>query len=412
MGNWDMQLQYLREVYKKLDRLGENMGKETWLVKSNIDRKLYIWKEIDMEMTGVYQRLRMISSRNLASILDLIRIDDRIIIIEEYISGDTLEELVQSKRINERMAQMVVRQLLEVLSVLHRQNIVHRDINPGNVLVSTDSVVKLLDFGIARMPKEGQGRDTTILGTAGYSAPEQFGFQQTDARSDIYSLGVLFHVMLTGRQPQGNVCCHPAYQKFIQKCIALEPNQRYQNVLEAYRGLEGCKEEGEKTGSHNPGNYAAGNNPGDCIVDSGLGNTAKGTIPENVGNYGQEAAVGMAKPKVNPFVPVGFRSKVLWKQFLAGSFYVVMAIYMVEMVRECAVTPQSFFLELTALMLYAVLAFVCLTNYGDWVHRMWLLSKISAKWEMLIRFLLFCLTFYSGYELETYVRIVLLGLKE
>ena len=74
MGNWDMQLQYLREVYKKLDRLGENMGKETWLVKSNIDRKLYIWKEIDMEMTGVYQRLRMISSRNLASILDLIRI--------------------------------------------------------------------------------------------------------------------------------------------------------------------------------------------------------------------------------------------------------------------------------------------------------------------------------------------------
>lgn len=399
-----MQLQYLQEVYKKLDKLGENMGKETWLVKSYVDKKLYIWKEVELEMTGVYQSLRTVSSRNLASILDLIRIDDRIIVIEEYISGDTLQELIQSKRISERMARMVVQELLEVLSVLHSLNIVHRDINPGNVLVSTDCVVKLLDFGIARMPKEGKGRDTTILGTAGYAAPEQFGFQQTDARSDIYSLGVLFHVMLTGRLPQGNVCCHPAYQGFIQKCIALEPKQRYQNVSEAYRELEGIWGTGGKAESGNPENRAVNNNMGNYTKDS--------TNSGKDGDCGGEAATGVVKPKVNPYVPVGFRSKVLWKQLLAGSFYVTMAIYIVGMAVECAVTPQSFLLELAALMLYIVIAFVCLTNYGDWVHRIWPFSKLSRKWVMLIRFFLFCIAFNYGYDLEKYVRIVMLELKK
>ena len=62
MGNWDMQLAYLQEVYKKLDKLGENQNKETWLVKSNIDKKLYIWKEIELEMTVIYQKLKMVSS--------------------------------------------------------------------------------------------------------------------------------------------------------------------------------------------------------------------------------------------------------------------------------------------------------------------------------------------------------------
>lgn len=130
------------------------------------------------------------------------------------------------------------------------------------------------------------------------------------------------------------------------------------------------------------------------------------------GDCGGEAAAGVVKPKVSPYAPVGFRSKVIWKQLLAGSFYVTMAIYIVGMAVECAVTPQSFLLELAALMLYIVIAFVCLTNYGDWVHRIWPFSKLSRKWDMLIRFFLFCIAFNYGYDLEKYVRIVMLGLKK
>lgn len=395
MGNWDMQLAYLQEVYKKLDKLGENQNKETWLVKSNIDKKLYIWKEIELDMTAIYQKLKMVSSKNLASVMELVRIDDKAIVIEEYISGDTLQELIPSGGIGEGMAVNITRQLLEVLSVLHGQNIVHRDINPSNILLSTDGVVKLLDFGIAREPKEGQGKDTTILGTAGYAAPEQFGFQQTDGRSDIYSLGVLFYVMLTGRLPDGNIYCQPKYQNFIRKCISLEPRERYQSALEAYRDLEYGREAGE---------------------DKKSAGTARGRAEiENMENssYSQkEMAAGAEQPKINPYIPVGFRKKGFWKKFLAGSFYAVWGIYIVAMAVECAVTPVSFLLELVALMLYIVLAFVCLTNYGDWLHRIWPLSKLNEKWEMLIRFALFCVVFTYGNKLEKYVRIVMLGFKE
>ena len=395
MGNWDMQLAYLQEVYKKLDKLGENQNKETWLVKSNIDKKLYIWKEIELEMTVIYQKLKMVSSKNLASIMELVRIDDRAIVIEEYISGDMLQELIQSGRLREGMAVNIILQLLEVLSVVHGQNIVHRDINPGNVLLSTDGVVKLLDFGIAREPKEGQGKDTTILGTAGYAAPEQFGFQQTDGRSDIYSVGVLFYVMLTGRLPDGNIYCQPRYQNFIRKCISLEPRERYQSALEAYRDLEYSRKVQENAKSTGMARERAEN--------------------EDMGNFTysqKEMAAKAEQSNINPYIPVGFRRKGFWKKFLAGCFYAMLGIYIVGMAVECAVTPVSFFLELLALMLYIVLAFVCLTNYGNWLHRIWPFSKINKRWEMLIRFTLFCIVFNYGYELEKYVRLVMLGFKE
>ena len=74
----------------------------------------------------------------------------------------------------------------------------------------------MIDFGISRKTKEGRTKDTTFLGTAGYAAPEQFGFMQTDIRSDIYSIGVVFHEMLTGKMPEGNKCiCYICYILYI-----------------------------------------------------------------------------------------------------------------------------------------------------------------------------------------------------
>ena len=395
MGNWDMQLAYMEQVYKKLDKLGENQNKETWLVKNNMDKRLYIWKEIEIEMTDIYQKLRVVPGKNLASVLDVVRIGDKAVIIEEYISGSTLQELIQFKRIGEGMAVNIICQLLEALSEIHGQNIIHRDINPQNVLLSTDGVVKLLDFGIAREPKAGQGKDTTILGTAGYAAPEQFGFQQTDERSDIYSLGGLFHVMLTGRLPEGNICCKPEYRNFIQKCISLEPRQRYQSALEAYKDLENSRKTGKAAVS----------------ADMTRGRKENQDIENPVYSQKETAAVA-ERQKVNPYIPVGFRSKGIWKKLVAGSFYVMVGIYIPTTAVECAATPISFFLELTALMLYLVLSFVCLTNYGNWVHRIWPFSKLNEKWEMLIRFAFFLVAFNYGYDLEQYVKITMLGFKE
>lgn len=93
------------------------------------------------------------------------------------------------------------RQLCQALAPLHRENIVHRDIKPENIVLGADSQVYLIDFGIARFEKAGRSADTTLLGTHGYAAPEQFGFCQSDARADIYSLGVVLNQVVTGAFP-------------------------------------------------------------------------------------------------------------------------------------------------------------------------------------------------------------------
>ena len=91
--------------------------------------------------------------------------------------------------------------------------------------------MKLIDFDASRFFKKGQSKDTVIIGTAGYAAPEQLGFAQSDERTDIFALGVLMNVMLTGEHPT-NKLYKGKLRKVIEKCIQLDPQKRYKNVEE------------------------------------------------------------------------------------------------------------------------------------------------------------------------------------
>ena len=363
----NLQIQYLNEKYKKLDMLSKNQGLETWLVKEDCTGKLFILKEIMPELADIYRTLQSFPNTNLAAISQTVKSDNKCIVIEEYISGNTLEEIINNRNTNVHTAFNIIKQLLEVLIFLHGINIIHRDINPKNVMVSTDGIVKLIDFGIARKYKENSAADTTILGTEGFAAPEQFGFQQTDGRSDIYSLGVLFHLLLSGRIPEGNRCLNTEYKEFIQKCISLEPSLRYQSALEAYTSLVSM----ETTKRVNP-------------------------VP--------------GKPDKNPVCLPGFRSNIWWKKSIAISFYIIMVIYMCGMLYECSKTPVSFFLEFIALFSYIILAFIAATNCGNWTYRIWPVSRFDKSLKILIRIILFMLIFYYGVMLEEYVRYTMLGL--
>lgn len=124
------------------------------------------------------------------------------VIYAEYIEGKTLKDyLEENGRCTAVKTVGYVAQLCDALAALQLLGIVHRDIKPENIIISNDEEVYLIDFDISRMKKADSKRDTSVLGTAGYAAPEQFGFAQSDHRTDLYSLGVLINVMSTGCFP-------------------------------------------------------------------------------------------------------------------------------------------------------------------------------------------------------------------
>ena len=172
------------------------------------------------------QMLAQLSHASLTAVTDFLPEGGNWYLVMDYVEGETLEERLERTRkgrlpLDEALN--VTRQLCDVLEYLHGQipPVVFRDLKPGNVMLTPQGEVKLIDFGIARFFKPGQTRDTVNLGTPGYAAPEQHGRGQTDTRSDVYSLGVLLHQMLTGYDPM-------ATPHLLPLARSLNPGIRYE----------------------------------------------------------------------------------------------------------------------------------------------------------------------------------------
>lgn len=185
---------------------------------------------------GIYEKLKGISFDGLPLIYDTINLDDGQIILEEYIEGMTIADVIENKAFTYNGAKKVMISLCNTLSLLHSFGYVHRDIKPENILISNDGIVKLIDFNASRKYNAQQTKDTTEIGTIGYASPEQFGIAQTDTRTDIYSLGVLFNIMLTGNHPSKELTKGKA-KKIVLKCTQIDPNSRYQTVEELLNSL-------------------------------------------------------------------------------------------------------------------------------------------------------------------------------
>lgn len=176
---------------------------------------------------------------------------DEFVIVCDYVPGENLEQLVTARgRFAERDARQLVLQLCEAVGALHEHGIVHRDVSPTNVIVAADGA-HLIDLGIARFRVEGATRDTTQLGTYGFASPEQYGFAQTDARSDVYSLGRMLGYLLTGVSPAeaeryeaalaDAAVVSPDMHELVARATAMEPSARYQSVTALAAALNGEK---------------------------------------------------------------------------------------------------------------------------------------------------------------------------
>ncbi|MEY4457511.1 MAG: hypothetical protein RIS25_104 [Actinomycetota bacterium] len=138
-------------------------------------------------------------------------------IVMEYINGKILRQLMDSGAFDPKVAVHVALGILDALDESHRAGIIHRDIKPGNVMVTQSGLVKVCDFGIAHAIEESTGDATTILGTAQYFSPEQAKGEAIDARSDLYSTAVVLFEMLTARPPfSGESSVSVAFQHVTQ----------------------------------------------------------------------------------------------------------------------------------------------------------------------------------------------------
>ena len=177
----------------------------------------------------VYRKLLGISCPNLPQIMETAERDGMVAVLEEYIQGDSLAYLLEGALFSHAEARKITMQLCNALWVLHKLGAVHRDIKPENVIIRGSEAI-LIDFDASLIFKSDTNQDTQILGTTGYAAPEQYGIVQTDERADIYSLGVLLNIMLTGKHPSKELASG-RLGRIVQKCTMVNPEKRYKSVL-------------------------------------------------------------------------------------------------------------------------------------------------------------------------------------
>lgn len=191
------------------------------------DGKVYIRKTLP----GVFLPCKELMSINNPYIVKTVQAasdEDGSYAIEEYAEGKSLEEyLDDGKSFSEKEVVGIALQLCEALTCLHEHKLVHRDIKPSNILLHSSGAVKLIDFGACRSfsDNEEKVRDTVVIGTTCYAAPEQFGGKPTDHRADIYSLAITMKDLL-GEKYQGKL------SSIIAKCLEFDPNHRPQNAEE------------------------------------------------------------------------------------------------------------------------------------------------------------------------------------
>ncbi|MCT2042099.1 Stk1 family PASTA domain-containing Ser/Thr kinase [Pseudoclavibacter alba] len=156
-------------------------------------------------------------------------------IVMEYVPGQQLRDIIAEGPLPADKVEKYMSGLLTALEYSHRAGVVHRDIKPGNVMVTPDDEIKVMDFGIARAISDTAGtiaQTTAILGTASYFSPEQARGEQVDGRSDLYSAGIVLYEMLTGRVPfQGDSAVAVAYQHVTE--MPVKPSEINPNVSPA-----------------------------------------------------------------------------------------------------------------------------------------------------------------------------------
>lgn len=263
--------------YRIIEELGKGgMGKVYKALDTEINEKVAL-KLIKSEIASDQKTIerfrselkfaRKIRHKNVCQMYDLNKEEGAYYITMEYVSGEDLKSFIRrAKRLDTGTAVSIARDVCEGLAEAHRLSVVHRDLKPQNIMVDDDGNARIMDFGIARsLEAEGITAEGVMIGTPEYMSPEQVDGMETDARSDIYSMGVILYEAVTGRVPfKGNtpfsiavkhkteVPQEPrkinpqvpeALSRMILKCMEKDKEMRYQKVEDLLADLNEVERE-------------------------------------------------------------------------------------------------------------------------------------------------------------------------
>ena len=217
----------LLQQYRLVSLLSEKNGCKVLRLRNRQTQTDLVLRSFP-ESVAAYEKLLPFQMENLPQIYDCICLSDGQIVLEEYIDGITVAQVLEGGLYRYRGAKKVVQGICNALGFLHSQGIVHRDIKPENVMIGKHGQVVLIDLNVSRQVSAAS-HDTVVMGTVGYAPPEQLGIAQTDSRTDIYALGVLLNVMLTGVHPSQALAKGKA-GRIVRRCTAVNPDDRFQSA--------------------------------------------------------------------------------------------------------------------------------------------------------------------------------------
>ncbi|WP_297427332.1 Stk1 family PASTA domain-containing Ser/Thr kinase [Clostridium sp.] len=263
--------------YELLEKIGEGGMSEVFKARCNKLNRFVAVKILKKEFCnnadivekfkGEATAIATLSDNNIVNILDVGTQDDINYIVMEYVKGKTLKDIIkQVGKMNYETALSVAIQIAKALDCAHRNNIIHRDVKPQNILVTEDGIMKVTDFGIAKSStSETITNTSTIMGSAHYLSPEQAKGSFIDCRTDLYSLGVVLYEMVTGSLPfQADTAVTIALKhlqeevvppknlnskvpdslnQLILKAMQKDPIKRYQSAKEMITDLQKIKDD-------------------------------------------------------------------------------------------------------------------------------------------------------------------------
>lgn len=269
------------------------------LVRNELTGDVRMMKILSHYDENVYVYLYTNPEKHIPKIYELFKDSNgNLIVIEEFIQGNTFDILINDRNMPDKTKLTYFLELLEGLKFLHNapDPVIHRDLKPANIMITENGEVKILDYDAAKIYKPDSTGDTTYLGTAGTAAPEQYGFMQSDPRSDVYAVGRMLAAAFPGNQ---------RIQGIAAKATTFDPNGRYNNARE---------------------------------LSDVLARRISPTL------------------KLKPFFPPpGFRSGKIWRILIAIPSYLIVFYYVITFGSDKNTLPERIFLKVfLALILFAI----------------------------------------------------------